>query len=306
MNRKVLAGGLVALLGLAEALLAQDTPMDTTSGTASKINYTFKTVNYPRANYTQLLGINNSGQIVGYHGNGQDGQNPSRGFTFKMPNIYTNENFPGSVQTHVTGINDLGQTSGFYTDTAGVPHGFVKLGTDFTTVDYPGTMANQLLALNSASQAIGVYFEASGQMNYYLYEHGKFLLLSLPDEIKSGASITGINNAGAISGYYQDKVGSTHGFVLTQGHLKTLTFPGASGTWVYGLNNVGQVVGYYTLGIYQASGFVWSESTGFVTVDDPSGMGPTAITGINDKGVIVGIYGDWLRGVISNGFIGTP
>ena len=100
------------------------------------------------------------------------------------------------MQTQVTGVNDLGQTSGFYTDTAGVQHGFLKLGANFKTVDYPGSVWTQLLALNSAGQAIGVSLEASGQTNYYFYERGKFLLIRLPDEIKFTATITGINNAG--------------------------------------------------------------------------------------------------------------
>jgi uncharacterized membrane protein len=307
MNRKVIAGGLVALLCLAEGLLAQDTPMDTTSGSASKITYTLKTVNYPNDAFTQLLGINNAGEIVGYHGNGRGGH-PNRGFTLKLPNPFNLEDFPGAVQTQVTGVNDLGQTSGFYTDRDGVQHGFLKLGTNFKTVDYPGSVWNRLLALNSASQAIGLYFEASGHMGYYFYEESNFSLLTLPDEIKSSAQITGINNAGAISGYYQDTAGKMHGFLLTRSHLITLTVPGALGTFAYGLNNVGQVVGYYTDGIYQASGFVWSEGTGFQTVDDPiGGNAITVINSINDKGVIVGGTGFCLPGAAScDGFVGTP
>ena len=131
MNRKVIVGGVLALLCLAEVLLlAQDSPMDTTSGSASKITYTFKSADYPHDPYTQLLGINNAGEIVGYHGQ------PNKGFTLKLPNTFTLEDFPGAVQTQVTGVNDLGQTLGFYTDTAGVEHGFLKLGANFKTVDF--------------------------------------------------------------------------------------------------------------------------------------------------------------------------
>lgn len=307
MNCKVIAGGIVALLCVADSLVAQDTPMDTTSASESQIAYTFKTIIYPNDAFTQLLGINTGGEIVGYHGNGQGGH-PNKGFTLKLPSTFTLEDFPGAVQTQVTGVNDLGQTSGFYTDTAGVQHGFLKLGATFKTVHYPGSVGNRLLALNSASQAIGVYFEPSGRMGYYLYEDGNFSLLNLPDEIKSSAQITGINNAGAISGYYADKAYKMHGFLLTRGHLITLTVPEALGTFAYGLNNVGQVVGYYTDGIYQASGFVWSESTGFQTVDDPiGGNAITVINGINDKGVIVGGTGVCLPGGAScDGFVGTP
>ena len=71
MNRKPIAGGLQALLCLAATLLAQYTALDTTSGSTSKITYTFKTLNYPHDPFTQLFGINNAGEIVGHHGTGQ-------------------------------------------------------------------------------------------------------------------------------------------------------------------------------------------------------------------------------------------
>jgi len=299
MNRKLIAGGLVALLCLAEALLAQDTPMDTTSDSASTIAYTFKIVNYPHDSYTQFLGINNVGEIVGYHG-------LNNGFTLKLPNSFTLEDFPGAVQTQVTAVNDLGQTAGFYTDRAGVQHGFLKLGANFKAVDYPGSIGNnQLVALNSASQAIGFYSEASGPSIYYLYERGKFSLIRLPNEIKSSATITGINNAGQVSGYYSDNASSYHGFLLNEGQLKTLTFPGAGDTFAYGLNNIGQVVGYYD-GYLVGHGFVWSEKTGFQTIDVPAGQGVTMVNGINDKGVIVGGAGTCFYEPFScNGFVGT-
>ena len=302
MNRKLIVGGLVALLCWAEAVSAQDPSTDTTSGRAPKITYTLTIVNYPHDAYTQLLGINNAGEIAGYHGNGLN-----QGFTLKLPNTFTLEELPGAVQTQVTAVNDLGQTAGFYTDQAGVQHGFLKLGANFKTVDYPGSVGNnQLVALNSASQAVGFYSQASGPNIYYLYERGKFLLLRLPDQIKSSATITGINNAGQLSGYYLDKASYFHAFLLSEGQLKALNFPGAGGTVAYGLNNIGQVVGYY-FSFLVGHGFVWSESTGFQTIDVPAGQGTTMVNGINDKGVIVGSAGPcFYEPLTCDGFVGTP
>lgn len=40
--------------------------------------------------FTQLLGINNSGTIVGF-----DGAVTAQGFQLTLPNTFTNENFPG-------------------------------------------------------------------------------------------------------------------------------------------------------------------------------------------------------------------
>jgi len=59
MDRKLIAGGLVALLCLAEALLAQDTMMDTPSGQASTITYKLEPVSSRHDNYTRSQGVNN-------------------------------------------------------------------------------------------------------------------------------------------------------------------------------------------------------------------------------------------------------
>ena len=55
MKGLILSIGLAALVGLPASALAQ-------------ITYTFQTVNYPSDPFTQLLGINDVGDIAGYHG----------------------------------------------------------------------------------------------------------------------------------------------------------------------------------------------------------------------------------------------
>ena len=105
---------------------------------ASATTYTFTTYNNPGdTNFNQLLGINNSGVIAGYFGDGNIV--PNTGYTLVPPAGYTSENFPGSIQTQVIGINGAGTTVGFYIDAAGNTHGFVRNGALFTTVDDPLT-----------------------------------------------------------------------------------------------------------------------------------------------------------------------
>src|SRR6202162_2856662 len=121
--------------------------------------YSFQTVNFPGDTFTQLLGINNSGTIAGYHGSGAAGH-PNKGFVLTLPNHFTSENFPGSVQTQVIGINDSGNTDGFYIDSKGTNHGFLTQGATFETRDYPGTTFNQLLGLNNLLQFSGFYADS--------------------------------------------------------------------------------------------------------------------------------------------------
>jgi hypothetical protein len=71
--------------------------------------YSFQTLNNNGdPAFNQLLGINNSGTIAGYFGDGSSNQ-PNKGYTFAPPytqSSYTNENYPKSTQTQVIGINN--------------------------------------------------------------------------------------------------------------------------------------------------------------------------------------------------------
>src|ERR1700722_17673577 len=105
-------------------------------------SYTFKTINYPHDTFTQLLGINVSGEIAGYHN-----VNDNKGFTYELSTKkFTNENFPGSAATQVIGIDALGGTCGFYVDQAGVTHGFLDDNNAFKSVDFPKRPSTNCLA----------------------------------------------------------------------------------------------------------------------------------------------------------------
>jgi PEP-CTERM motif len=81
--------------------------------------------------FSQILGINDKGIAVGYYG---DSTNSQHGFLYNVnTGTYTflddpNERFSNGVEvTQITGINNSGEITGFYTDAAGVAHGFVAL-----------------------------------------------------------------------------------------------------------------------------------------------------------------------------------
>jgi probable HAF family extracellular repeat protein len=316
MKGFTLSVGLAVLLCLPISVLAQDTAADVAPDATT---YKFTTVNYPGDVFTQLLGINNTPEIAGYHGSGLTGH-LNRGFTLILPDIFTAENFPGAVQTQVIGINNpippghTSNTAGFYIDVAGANHGFLKLGTSYVTVDFPDTTSvpafNQLLGLNSAGQSAGFYNDATGNSHGYIYARfgGVFLVFTIPGA--TTATATDINNAGQVSGFYTDTAGDTHGFLLNQGHFTKLDFPGATATQAFGLNNVGEVVGFYTDTAGLTHGFVWTSSGFQGPVDDPSGKGATMINGINDKGWVVGFYGVCVSSPTTattcNGFVATP
>jgi len=71
--------------------------------------------------FTQALGINNFGEIVGFY---TDGNAVQHGYV-DNGGIFTSFDPAGSVNTTINGVNDLGQIAGFYTDANDNVIGFV-------------------------------------------------------------------------------------------------------------------------------------------------------------------------------------
>jgi probable HAF family extracellular repeat protein len=272
----------------------------------AQTSYSFQTLNYPGDTFTQLLGINNSGDIAGYHGVAVN-----QGFTYSTKNqAFTNENYPKSAMTQVIGINNEPfKTSGFYVLKSGKTEGFTDYQGNFTTINYPKTAFNQLLSQNDFGQAAGYYSsKANGAQPWHPYivdEKGglTFLLITLPNIVSAQA--TGINNSGDVCGFGFDANGGMHGWLLVKGTYTQLDDPnGVGATQALGLNNNGQVVGSYTDGSGNSHGFVYNVSANsWQTIDDPAGIGSTVVNGLNDKGVLVGFSG---VSPINNGFVAVP
>jgi probable HAF family extracellular repeat protein len=271
---------------------------------AQEVTYSFQTVIYPKDTFTQLLGINNSTRIVGYHGAAVN-----RGFTLILPKDFINENYPHSAMTQVIGVNNKDRSAGFYVDSANVTHGFTfGPPVNWQTIDFPGSAFNQLLGLNDLGQAAGYYSMSANNTTPdfpYIYDEfgGVFEVITIPGAV-GGAQATGINNLQQVCGFYIDAKQVNHGFLLSAGTFKRLDAPNSTFTQALGLNNKGQVVGVYTDQSNNQHGFVYSKGK-YQTIDDPHGNGTmTVVNGINDKGQLVGFYMD--ANTHTDGLVATP
>ena len=274
----------------------------------AQTTYNFQTINYPNDTFTQLLGINNSGDIAGYHN-----FLSNSGFTYSLKTkTFTTENYPGSSMTQVIGINNEPfKTVGFFVTKGGKTEGFEDYKGSFVAVNYPKTPFNQLLGQNDFRQAAGYYStkaDGSGPDHAYVVDETGtvFELFNIPNSVSAQA--TGINNSSDVCGFTIDGSGNMHGWVKVQGIFTILDDPNGVGTTAaLGLNNKGQVVGSYsdTAGpAGNSHGFVYTISTQtWQTVDDPNGVGATVVNGINDNGVLVGFYG---TNPTNSGFVATP
>jgi probable HAF family extracellular repeat protein len=298
-------------VGLCLALLTGAASADNNSSKTA-FNFT-EVVNQNDAAFTQLLGINNNGQIAGYFGDGS--MVPNHGFTLNQLSKFIDENFPGSTQTQVIAINNLDQTAGFYV-TAEVTHGFSFNNKEFNTIDAPGTNFNQILGLNDLGQMAGYSSTdptgATLQKAFVYEADGSFNYLHLPAMVHNvpigNTQATGINNAQVVCGFMVDQHDNNYGFVWDKktNVFRRLQYPNANFTQALGINNAGQVVGVYSKdGGKDTHGFVYKQGK-YVRVDEPKSKNhkATLINGINDRGQIVGFYTNNAGSTV--GFYGNP
>ena len=164
-----------------------------------------------------------------------------------------------------------------------------------------GATTEQLLGVNDHDVAVGFYTDANGNNHGFTYDIAKHSFHAVSVGGLASVTATGINNAGDISGFFQAGA-NTEGFVEDpHGRVTLLAGPsGAVSVQALGLNNEGQVVGSFTDAQNNTHGFLYNEKTAsYTTIDDPnqapSAGNPTTMTvanGINDKGQIVGFYMD--------------
>ena len=215
---------------------------------------------------TQLTGLNDTGTVVGYFYNTNNGVLVDNQFGFfEKDGVFTEVNNP--------------QTPGLFGNPAPQPGSGILI-------------ENQLIGVNDLNIAVGFYNDASGNSHGYTYDinTGKFSA-NIDDPSGVSTVTAAINNNGDIAGFYTDAGNSIHGFLDNHGVFTTVDAPGATTTELLGLNDQGIAVGFDIVN-NMMHGIIYNTKTGaFTTLDGPNAVS-TTFNGINDKGDIVGFYSD--------------
>ncbi len=314
-----LAAALLAALIVTNGVNPRHTPTAATASAPAAAppgRYTFRTLDNPAdPTFNLLLGINNGGVIAGAYGSGAAGH-PSRGYLL-LPGgqgDYVNVNFPAAVQTQVTSLNNRGILVGFWSrqnnaSRFNAESGFYAVGaSQFHTADFPAGFTtkppvDQLLGVNDAGIAVGAWINAQDrsrgyEFNINTHQFTRVMVPGAPQGREAPSVVaSGINDRGDICGFYVPTLGGdTIGFLkLANGTFTRIAFPAATMTKPFAVNDSGLVVGAYTIntgGKIAMHGFTWTASRGFTTIDDPLGIGATAVAGVNDAGDLVGFYTD--------------
>jgi hypothetical protein len=279
------------------------------SASASAQTFTFTTLDNPGdPTFNQLLGINDSGTIVGYFGSGAAGH-PNIGYEIAPPyTSYTPAMQPGSVQTQATGINNSGVITDFWSGTNfgvgqdanyGALRQAIGKNFSFTSVVDPLTLGvpatDQALGVNNSNVVGGFYLDANGVSHGFTYDPAKAAYTPINIGGTTSDAVTGINDNGQVCGFYVTAKNATYGFVrnASGGVVTHFKVPGTNFTQLLGINNEGVAVGFYMGSDMIPHGLYYTPSTGaWLPVNDPNGVGGTVLNGINNKGELVGFYTD--------------
>ena len=159
---------------------------------------------------TAVLGINNLGDFAG---NIIAGDGTSQAFV-SIGGVLTAFVIPGATGNVCYQLNGTNQAVGYYTDSAGVLHGFLRDsdGTLTFPIDPPGSTSTILFGNNDKNWAVGRYSDSSGVTHGLLFlPPNRFLSYDFP--ASTFTSLNGINRSGLVCGRYIDASGIEHGFL---------------------------------------------------------------------------------------------
>jgi len=176
------------------------------------------TLDFPGADQTLALGINDSGVVVGewdlLDSNGN--LTAYHGFVWQH-GTFTDVEFPGSADTSILSINANGDFVGLWDTDVNAPagHGFVSANGQFTSFDVPGATLTEANDLNQNGQIVGFYIDVSGATHGFLKTWDSLVSIDYPGSASTEA--WGINSAGEIVGVHSHTVDSApHGFIARQ------------------------------------------------------------------------------------------
>ena len=271
----------------------------------------FTNISYSDTGSTALYGINNSGQAVGEF---YDSAVNIKAFQYNGGSSYTFLSPPNAGdRVLVYGINNAGAILGWSQNGY-----FRKTGTTYTVLgDYTGARFTDYTGISN-TKTVGYFTNASGYSSGFIKTGDTFtgaVTVNHPSASSAscranwtcGTMLTGINDAGHVTGVYTDTDGYYRGFVYKDGGFTPVDHPDRSSsnkinTWVTGINGSGVVVGYFWSSDSRDHGFV-KNGTVFTVIDHPSAAASgegTHIYGINDSGRMAGWYDD---GTKATGFL---
>ena len=291
------------LIKLASALIAA---LGAGADATAASSYVFTTIDYPQAVFTDVRGLNNNGQIVGY------------AYLADLVNfgfVYANGTYtrlppgPNGAEISAHGINDSGVVVGttsnaqnnigfIYRDGAYQLYPRPNTNTFFRAIGHDG----KVTGYSDFLDANGVYL---GYSSGFIFDPvtGQYTDISVPG--KTAVIAQGINDSGVVVGSGQDH--PAVGFVRdpATGNLDLFQVAGLS-TKARGINRTGVITGFVEQVAQNIAtdAFTFVGTPGNVQTLVIANMPSTVGEGINDGGQVAGLFRDAAGN--THGFMATP
>ena len=204
--------------------------------------------------------------------------------------IYGASTFAGEY--NLNGSQTAFYASRFFTGESGL-FSYIYYTLNFPFPNMQSSAAWDIALIDNRTHIVGRYEDAGGWhgFKYERYYDPELLesytVFDYPGSV--GTYACGLNDSGAVVGYYMDSSLVHHGFVY-DGAYSPLDVPGALATRAYRINNAGHVTGFFTGSDNRTHAFLLDGST-YVTFDI-AGAKDTLSFGLNDNDRVVGYYRD--------------
>ena len=238
------------------------------------------------------VGINASGQVVGYSTTAATGGAVSHAFLYSAGAMLDLGSLGGTTSS-ASGLNASGQVVGYSTTAAdgSVSHAFLYSANTMVDLGTPDAPAGTATGINAAGQITGSFTTTAGVTHAFLYSQGSTTDLGT----LGGATSVGnaINASGQIVGNSTTSGSFLHAFLYSAGKISDLGTLGGIFSVANGINAAGQVVGSSTTtpsgSPATAHAFLYSAATGMIDLGTLGGAS-SAANGVNGSGQVVG-YG---------------
>jgi len=167
---------------------------------------------FPGTTYTEALGINEAGLVVGDYAPTDGGQVMFAGFVDNH-GVFTSISLPDSQVTEVTGINSAGTMVGWSQGFTTSPVGFVMQNGQVTTISPPGSVETFVQGINDKGQIVG-YYTTNPQSGFVGFVYDGKSYTNIVDPAGTSTFAYGINNAGQVAGFAVTKTGDV-GYIAT-------------------------------------------------------------------------------------------
>jgi len=195
------------------------------------------------AGTTEGSNLNPDGAIsvVGFYTSKKTG-NPV-GFVYKAGKFKDIVGPTGAVFVYGAAINDSGAIVGYYSDSAGVFHGYLLKNGKYKTLNVPGAADTFATGINTTGIISLYWLNASGVYESSIYNGKTYKTINVPGAADSFA--LDLNAAGDVTYEWQDTANNIHGALLHAAKYYKFNYPKAADTYGGGINDKDEIVGGY-------------------------------------------------------------